>query len=139
MPTPHYHVLLVEDHAPNAVVANTLIEMLGYSYLWAANGADGFNSFCGNRFDMVLMDLQMPGQSGVETTRQIRALEKEKRLRRTPIIAMTGYIARSDMNECAEVGMDDLIPKPLHPDYFTKILRKYCTTPISSSSANRAV
>ncbi len=131
--TPHFNILLVDDHAPNILAASTMIEQLGYSYLLASNGIDGLERYKDNTFDMVLMDLRMPEQSGTETAKGIRAVEKKSGRTRTPVIAMTAHIASSDMNECVDADMDDLIPKPLNPDYFSKMLGKYCkSTPVGA-------
>lgn len=125
--TLHYNILLVEDNAPNAVIAGTIIDLHGYSFLAAQNGMEGIEKFISGAFDLVLMDIQMPLLGGIETALKMREIEKNHGLSRTPIIAMTAYIASVDMEKCVEAGIDDIIPKPFHPDYFSKMLLKYCT------------
>jgi CheY-like chemotaxis protein len=84
-----YSILLVEDQPSNVLVASTFIEMMGYACETAGNGHDALKKFSEGNYSLILMDVQLPGIDGLETTRRIRRLEKERKLKPTPILAMT--------------------------------------------------
>ena len=84
----------------------------------AKNGAIAVESWlaaqaCGEPYDLVLMDVNMPEVDGIEATRRIRAAEGERGAARTPIIALTANAFDEDRNACVEAGMDGFLPKPL--------------------------
>jgi two-component system, sensor histidine kinase len=108
-------ILLVEDYLTNILVASTLIDQFGYSCDVAHNGNEALQKLEREEYDLILMDLQMHGMDGLETTSHIREKEKVLGLRHTPIIAMTAHALDSDRRKCLEVGMDDYIAKPFDP------------------------
>ena len=106
------HVLLVEDIVENQLLMKEILHQRGYSVVVAPNGKDALNAFDGERFDLILMDIQMPEMDGVEATRLIR--QREKRTGgRTPIIAVTAHAIKGDRERYLEAGMDGYVPKPL--------------------------
>jgi CheY-like chemotaxis protein len=105
-------ILLAEDHPVNQRLAKKLLEKWGHKIVLADNGRRALQALEHGPFDLVLMDLQMPGMGGLEATALIR--EKEKLTgKRIPIIAMTAHAMKSDHPECARAGMDGYVAKPL--------------------------
>lgn len=121
----HRNVLVVEDYEPNTLVATSMLDHLGYSYDVAQNGLEALRKAERGTFDAILMDVQMPGMDGFESTRLIRAFEKEQKLEATPIIAMTAHVLDRDKSLCIEAGMDDFIPKPFDPTHLKNLLARH--------------
>lgn len=110
-------ILLVEDYAPNVMVATMMLEDLGYQVVAASSGAEAIQTIATfpYRFLAILMDVQMQDMDGLETTRRIRQMEQEKGFRHT-IIGVTAHALAGDRERCISAGMDDYISKPIHPD-----------------------
>ena len=121
----HRNVLVVEDYEPNTLVATSMLDHLGYSYDVAQNGLEALRKAERGTFDAILMDVQMPGMDGFESTRLIRAFEKEQKLEATPIIAMTAHVLDRDKSLCIQAGMDDFIPKPFDPAHLKNLLARH--------------
>ncbi len=108
------NVLLVEDNKVNQTLALRLLEKLGHVTHVANNGVEALEACASARFDVILMDLQMPEMGGIEATEKLR--EREKALGEyTPIIAMTAHTMQGDRERCFAAGMDDFVPKPVQP------------------------
>jgi signal transduction histidine kinase/ActR/RegA family two-component response regulator len=110
------HILLVEDNEANALVATTMLEQFGYTYDVASNGEEALARVRSNNYDVVLMDLQMPGMSGLEVTSVIRNSELVQQRPRLYILGMTAHALTGDRERCLRAGMDDYISKPFNPD-----------------------
>ncbi|MBF0627654.1 MAG: response regulator [Magnetococcales bacterium] len=108
-------VLLVDDIALNREIARTFLEGYGVRVTVAEDGQRAVALATGESFDLVLMDVQMPGMNGLEATRAIRRLPGCARL---PILAMTAHALEEDRRACLEAGMDDHLAKPLDPEHF---------------------
>ena len=113
--TRRFRLLLVEDHAPNVLVARTFLEEFGYECDVAGNGMAALEMLEQNRYPLVLMDVQMPEMNGMEATRRFRELEVAQAAPRTPIIGMTAHALSGDREKCLAAGMDDYITKPFKP------------------------
>jgi two-component system sensor histidine kinase/response regulator len=107
------HILLVEDNRTNQTVATRMLQKMGHSLIVAGNGNEALSLLTTQRFDLVLMDIQMPEMDGLTTTRKIRASERETR-RHMPIIAMTAHAMKGDRERCIEAGMDGYVSKPIN-------------------------
>ncbi|NVO05744.1 MAG: PAS domain S-box protein [Rhodoferax sp.] len=105
-------VLLVEDHPINQMLATTLLKKWGHTVVLASNGQEAVDLFPRQKWDIVLMDMQMPVMGGLEATRLIRAAEPAGL--RTPIVAMTANAMESDRQACLQAGMDDHLAKPFN-------------------------
>ena len=105
-------VLLVEDNPVNLMVGQRLLAMLGISCDTAGNGEAALLRMSASRYDLVLMDCQMPVMDGYTATRQWRESEAGSG-RRLPIIAMTANAMAGDRQKCLDAGMDDYLPKPV--------------------------
>jgi len=114
-------ILLVEDNPVNQTVAVKMLEKVGHTLIVAANGQEALDYFDRERFDIILMDVQMPVMGGLEATQAIRTREARRswaaggRWRSTPIVAMTAHAMQGDRDRCLMAGMDDYIAKPIKP------------------------
>jgi CheY-like chemotaxis protein len=105
-------ILLAEDNAINQILAVRLLEKRGYSVAVAPDGQAAVEAFHTGGFELVLMDIQMPGMDGFEATAAIR--EREKLTGgHIPIVAMTAHALVSDQERCLASGMDGYVSKPI--------------------------
>jgi signal transduction histidine kinase/DNA-binding response OmpR family regulator/HPt (histidine-containing phosphotransfer) domain-containing protein len=118
-------VLLVEDNELNREVAIGLLEDAPVSVIPAENGEVAIQMLRERRYDLVLMDMQMPVMDGLEATRVLRQDPKFKDL---PIVAMTANAMAGDREKCLEAGMNDHIPKPIDPDKLFEALLRWIPT-----------
>ena len=112
LPDRRLHVLLAEDNAVNQRLAASLLERRGHKVTIAVNGHDALAALARERFDVILMDVQMPEMGGFEATAAIREQERGTD-RRIPIIAMTAHAMKGDRERCLAGGMDEYLTKPL--------------------------
>lgn len=123
---PEVTVLLVEDNLVNQRLALRLLEKWGYRATLAADGQQAVERIAaGERYDIILMDMQMPVMGGIEATEKIRALEAEGGRPRSVIIAMTANAMQGDREACLEAGMDDYTAKPINPPALAELLQRY--------------
>ena len=106
------HILLAEDNRTNQTVATRMLQKMGHSTMVAGNGKEALLLLTLHRFDLVLMDIQMPEMDGLTATRKIRENESETQLH-LPIIAMTAHAMKGDRERCIEAGMDGYVSKPI--------------------------
>jgi PAS domain S-box-containing protein len=114
-------ILVVEDVALNQLLMKTLLEDFGFEMEVAGNGKVAVEKLGKDKFDLVLMDLQMPEMNGFAATEYIR---KELKLE-VPIIALTADVTTVDLEKCRSVGMNDYISKPIDDKLLLKKLNKY--------------
>jgi signal transduction histidine kinase/ligand-binding sensor domain-containing protein/DNA-binding response OmpR family regulator len=117
------HILLVEDEPVNAAVGQGYLSELGCTSVWVENGAEAIARSATERFDLIMMDLNMPTMDGYATTKLIR--QREGALRRVPIIALTAHEAKSYRDSCLSAGMDDLLSKPYTIDQCAQLLHRW--------------
>ncbi|WP_096700791.1 PAS-domain containing protein [Magnetospirillum sp. 15-1] len=110
---PPLSVLLAEDNPVNQKLTTTLLDRWGQRVTLAHNGAEAIAAVARQHFDVVLMDVHMPGIDGLEATRRIRAMSGPAA--GIPIIAMTADVLDGDAALCLEAGMDDYVAKPVEP------------------------
>jgi two-component system sensor histidine kinase/response regulator len=118
---PSLRILLAEDNLINQKVAERMLTQQGYTVGLASDGRQVLKLLEKERFDLVLMDVQMPHMDGFEVTARIRSREKGSG-RRLPIIALTAYALKGDRERCLEAGMDGYLAKPLQPDEMFKTI-----------------
>src|SRR3984893_12693601 len=122
-------VLLAEDDAVNQLVALGNLRKLRYNTDVATNGIEVLNALEGKRYDVILMDCQMPDLDGYEVTKEIR--RRERSGNRTWIIAMTANVMVGDREKCRTAGMDDYISKPLSPAELRAALERGAARPVN--------
>jgi CheY-like chemotaxis protein len=116
------HVLLVEDNLMNRFMVEALLKKEGYSVDTAGSGHEALKALEVNRYNVMLLDIQMPGLDGFETAREIRKGHSGTLNAAIPIIALTAYMYPAEKKQCLDAGMNDLITKPFHPqELFEKI------------------
>src|SRR5437868_3210695 len=107
-------VLLAEDNPVNQRFARTILENAGHEVTVAHNGREALARTQAERFDVILMDVQMPEMDGLEATKAIRGLETG-RGGRVPIVGVTAHAMKGDRERCLGAGMDGYLPKPIRP------------------------
>ena len=105
-------ILLTEDNPVNQKLAQRLLEKSGHGVSMAHNGQEAVERSAAEEFDLLLMDVQMPGMSGLEATQRIREREQHTGSH-LPIIAVTAYARKGDRERCLDAGMDGYIAKPI--------------------------
>ena len=118
-------ILLAEDNAVNQKVALGLLRRLGQTADIVENGELALAALREQRYDLVLMDCQMPVMDGFETTRLLRREDSGVLHRKVPVVAMTANAMKGDREQCIEVGMDDYLAKPIVASELEEKLRKW--------------
>jgi signal transduction histidine kinase/CheY-like chemotaxis protein len=121
---PENRILLVEDNSVNQKLAKRMLEKRGQNVTIANNGNEALEIMARESFDIILMDCQMPGLDGFETTRRLRMREL-KGSERVPIIALTASVTAEDRSACIAAGMDDHIAKPIDFQNLEKAIGKF--------------
>jgi len=116
-------VLLAEDNLLNQQVATEILAEAGVEVVVADNGRVALALAQAEKFEAILMDMQMPEMDGVEATRALLALTDWQRI---PIIAMTANAMNADRQRCLQAGMVDFVPKPVEPEHLFKTLLRWC-------------
>ncbi len=123
-----YTVLIVEDNEINQEITAMMLKKLGYRSELASSGRDAIDMLTRKNYDCILMDCQMPGMDGYETTCAIRNNSSHVGNHAIPIIAMTASVMREDRDRCLAAGMDDFLPKPMQIKKLEDILTKWIDT-----------
>ncbi|MHB8902953.1 MAG: PAS domain-containing hybrid sensor histidine kinase/response regulator, partial [Thermoguttaceae bacterium] len=118
---PLLRILLVEDSLVNQKLVVAMLQKRGHQVEIANHGREALAALENDRFDLVLMDVQMPEMDGYEATAAIRAAEADTG-RHVPIIAMTARAMKSDQMRCLEVGMDGYLSKPIHRQQLVRVI-----------------
>jgi len=119
------NILIAEDNVTNQMLIKLLLMDYGLSFKIANDGIEAVEMFKKGKFNMVLMDENMPNQNGIEAMLEIKAYEKEKKLPSTPVIALTANALESDKQRFKEVGMDGFVAKPIETKSLEIELSKY--------------
>jgi CheY-like chemotaxis protein/HPt (histidine-containing phosphotransfer) domain-containing protein len=122
-------ILVAEDNAVNRKLASSILQRAGHIAILVTNGREAVDAMERERFDVVLMDVQMPTMGGFEATRLIRESEKLSG-RRTPIIAVTAHAMKGDKEACFDAGMDGFVPKPIQSTKLLEMLARLASTPL---------
>ena len=120
--------LVVEDNAVNRELLITLLSPFGIEIDTACDGAEAVEAVMAGRYDVILMDMQMPVMDGLTATRRIRALS-DAHAARTPIIAMTANVLPAQVARCREAGMDDHLGKPINLPLLLQALDRWSAPP----------
>ncbi len=123
-------VLVAEDNDVNQKVVLAFLQRMGHEATLAVSGVDTLAKWSAGKFDLLLMDVQMPNMDGYETTRRIREQERTW-LNRVYIIAMTAHAMHGDREKCLEAGMDEYVPKPVT---FAKLVEAIAQCPAAQTA-----
>jgi len=120
------NILVAEDQIINMKIITQLLSKKGFNFTQAENGLKALNAYKSdaNKFDIVLMDVQMPEMDGIETTTEIRKLE-DGTDKHIPIVAMTAHAMKGDKEKFIAAGMDDYLSKPVNPQALYTTIEKY--------------
>ncbi|MGH7124900.1 MAG: response regulator, partial [Stellaceae bacterium] len=118
-----YRVLVVEDVEINRLIAREALRRMGCRVEIAEDGAQAVEKALAADYDIVLMDIQMPGTDGVEATRRIRAAEGPRS--RVPIVAVTAHAMASEREAYLAAGLDDYLSKPFKPSALREIVARW--------------
>jgi len=129
------HILLAEDNLVNQKVATRLLERRGHRVVLATTGEEALAALAQQSFDLVLMDVHMPGTDGIQTTLRIREREKLTGLHQT-VIAMTALAMKGDRDRCIGSGMDGYLSKPIDLQQLDALLA-VCTTRVGETISSR--
>ena len=115
-------ILVVEDNEANIYLISFILKKNDYKVIEARSGEEGIKLAVKEKPDLILMDIQLPGIDGLETTKRIRKLEAG---RKTPIIALTSYAMTGDREKSLAAGCTGYIEKPINPDTFMGEMEKF--------------
>lgn len=118
-------VLLCEDNEVNLKVAMMILKKLNADVDVAENGQEAINKFMHVKYDMILMDCMMPIVDGYQATAEIRRIEKENKMQKTAVIALTANATGDDKQKCLDAGMDDFITKPIKREIIEQKISKW--------------
>ncbi len=116
------NILVAEDNEINRRLMDSLLRKLGHQVSFAHDGTAAVQAFKDGRFDLVLMDMQMPVLDGIAATRAIRSHEQDSGATPTPIVALTANAMQGDRERCLAAGMDDYLAKPLRRAELERVL-----------------
>jgi CheY-like chemotaxis protein len=117
--------LLVEDNAVNQLVGTTMLKKLGCIVDVAGNGEEAIQALQNKLYDLVLMDIQMPGMDGHRATEMIRDPKSPVRDHKVPVIAMTANVLPGDREACLNSGMNDFLSKPIRIAELAAIIEQW--------------
>lgn len=125
--TKSFEILLAEDNRVNQRLAVKILEKYHHVVTVASNGLEAVDAIKKQRFDVILMDVQMPIMGGFEATAKIREYEKAQGSHRTPIIALTAHAMMGDREKCIQAQMDEYLSKPLQQNHLIQTILKCAT------------
>jgi CheY-like chemotaxis protein/predicted Fe-Mo cluster-binding NifX family protein len=126
---PKVRILLAESDIASQKTALNLLQKSGCKVDTVTNGREAIKALETAAYDLVFMDAQMPDMDGYEATKVIRDPQSGVRSHHVPVIAMTAHERQQDQKHCIEVGMDDLISKPIQPDRLREIMNVFLSEP----------
>ena len=121
---PPLRILLAEDNRVNQLLAVRMLEKRGHRVVAVQNGAEAIDAMESGRFDLALLDVQMPVMDGLEVARLTRLRECETGASRIPLIALTAYAMSGDRERCLAAGMDGYVPKPIKLQELLEVISK---------------
>jgi signal transduction histidine kinase/DNA-binding response OmpR family regulator len=130
------HVLVAEDNLVNQTLATRLLERRGHHVVIANNGLEALAALERDRYDVVLMDVQMPEMDGLDATALIREKERPGG-KRQPIIALTAHAMKGDEERCIDAGMDGYLTKPIRAKELFSLLERLCQPATENNSVDR--
>ena len=123
----HKTVLLVEDNKANQMFMSLILKKFKLNFEIANDGLEAISAFENHQYDLILMDENMPNLNGIEATKRILEIEKEKNLKHTPIIALTANALKGDREKFLEAGMDEYLTKPINKEKLALTFKEFLT------------
>ncbi|MEO6339430.1 MAG: response regulator, partial [Caulobacteraceae bacterium] len=127
-------ILLADDNPTNQLIIEALLEPMGVELTTVSDGRQAVAAFAPGRFDLVLMDVQMPEMNGVEATIEIRKRERTAKAAPTPIIALTANVMRHQIEAYLNAGMGNVIAKPIEASVLFQAIEA-ALTPLDAADA----
>lgn len=122
-------LLVVEDNVTHQYVVRRFCELFEYEVHVVASGEEALDAFAMTNYAAILLDISLPGMTGLECARQLRAIEQQRReFKQTPIIALTAS-STDDRGACLQAGIDDYLAKPFDPEDLRKVLLRWVYQP----------
>ena len=118
-------ILLVEDNKANQMFMSLILKKFGLIYDIANDGLEAIKAFENSKYDLILMDENMPNLNGIEATKTILKIEKDKNLPHTPIVALTANALKGDREKFLDAGMDEYLTKPVSKDKLALVFDKF--------------
>ncbi|PLX02616.1 MAG: hypothetical protein C0595_10130 [Marinilabiliales bacterium] len=118
-------ILLIENDELNIKFVKIVLDRLGHRSDIAINGQVGLDLYKKNKYDLVLMDLEMPEMNGIDSAVEIREYEKKNNLNPVKIIAVTAYAMDTDRQSCFNAGMNDFLAKPFLVEELVELINKH--------------
>jgi signal transduction histidine kinase len=119
------HILIVEDHEANRMFLAIILENASLTYDMAEDGLEAVKKFKSGKYDLILMDENMPNMGGTDAANKILKIEKNKNLPHTPIISLTANALQGERERFLKSGFDDYMAKPVEPKKLLRIIQKY--------------
>jgi len=132
-------ILIVEDNLVNIKIAIRFLDKMGHNVISATNGLEALDKLTREKFDLVLMDVEMPEMDGIEATRRLRNCETGTLNADIPVIAMTAHALNEFKEECLNAGMNDFVSKPVNFYELGIILKKYSLLPLNETSQDEII
>jgi len=130
-------ILVVEDNKVNQLLVKGVLKKFGFTRVDAADdGQDAFRQLDGKSYDLILMDIQMPGMDGYQVTRTLRASQDE-RIRSIPVIALTGDASEKEKQKATEAGMNAYVVKPYTPEELYNTLLRFANPAAKAMTADQ--
>jgi CheY-like chemotaxis protein/signal transduction histidine kinase len=136
-PEVHARVLVVDDNGINRRLAAAMLAKAGFEADVVDNGEEALAALAGRRYGLVLMDVQMPGVDGRETTRTWRRTQDGATPSDVPIVALTAHVGQDERDACAQAGMDDYLSKPFGIEALASMCRRWLAPPQAGSGEAR--
>ena len=121
-------ILLVEDNKANQMFMSLILKKFKLHFEIANDGLEAVTAFENGKYDLILMDENMPNLNGIEATKRILAIEKSKNLTHTPIIALTANALKGDREKFLDAGMDEYLTKPINKEKLAQTLKIFLAT-----------
>lgn len=118
-------ILAADDSSDNRFLLNAFLKDYQFQLKLVENGQKAFNAFRENKYDIILMDMQMPVMNGFAATRLIREWEDKNNLPATPVLALTAYSLPDEIKQCTDAGCDGHISKPLGKKNLIEVIEKF--------------
>lgn len=130
----HVSILVVEDNKINQLLVKNVLKRFGFKRVDAADdGKAALETLGSNAYDVILMDIQMPGMDGYEVTRTIRS-SSDKKTSNVPVIALSGDASEKEKEKARLAGMNDYVPKPYSPEQLIAAISKYVSSGTAAPS-----